>query len=137
MQAAEFTHVRRRTSLTAAAAALLAIPLAAHSADLEMLSTLTKGSWELRIRDDGSQRRICVRDGQELIQLQHRQAACSRFVVTDTPEEVVVQYTCPGNGYGRTSVRREASGLVQIQSQGIYEGSPFSFKAEARHSGRC
>jgi hypothetical protein len=119
------------------AALLVAIPLAVNAAELGMLDSLTKGGWSLRIRDDGSEQRICVRDGRELIQLRHKQPGCSRFVVQDNPDEVVVQYTCRGNGYGRTSIRREGNGLVQLQSQGIIDGAPFSISGEARHSGGC
>jgi hypothetical protein len=119
------------------AAVMIAIPLAGHAAELGMLDTLAKGAWSLRIRDDGSQQRICVRDGRELIQLRHREADCSRFVVRDEADEVVVQYTCRGNGYGRTSIRREGNGLVQVQSQGIIDGAPFSISGEARHNGSC
>lgn len=119
------------------AALLAAIPLAVSAAELGMLDSLTKGAWSLRIRDDGSEQRICVRDGRELIQLRHRQAGCSRFVVQDSADEVVVQYTCRGNGYGRTSIRREGNGLVQLQSQGIIDGAPFSISGEGRHSGSC
>lgn len=119
------------------AAMLVAIPLAGHAAELGMLDSLNKGAWNLRIRDDGSEQRICVRDGREFIQLRHRQAGCSRFVVEDGADEVVVQYTCRGNGYGRTSVRREGSGLVQVRSQGIIDGAPFAISGEARHSGSC
>jgi hypothetical protein len=119
------------------AALLAAVPLAVDAAELGMLDSLAKGAWNLRIRDDGSEQRICVRDGRELIQLRHKQARCSRFVVQDDTDEVVVQYTCRGNGYGRTSIRREANGLVQVQSQGIVDGAPFSISGEARHSGSC
>jgi hypothetical protein len=128
--------VPKRAAL-AAAALCLVLPLAAWSAELDMLGALTKGGWSLRVRDNGAPQRICVRTGQELIQLRHRQPGCSRFVVEDTANEVVVQYTCRGNGYGRTSIRRESNGLVQIESQGIVDGAPFSFTAEARHSGAC
>jgi hypothetical protein len=128
--------ISRRT-LGVAVAALAAVPIVAFAAELAMLDSLTKGEWTLRIRDDSSVQRICVRDGRELIQLRHRQSGCSRFVVQDGADEVVVQYTCPGNGYGRTSIRRESNSLVQIQTQGIYNGAPFSFGGEARHSGRC
>lgn len=131
----KLTSVRR--TLCAIAAVLVVVPLAAHSAELAMLDSLVKGEWTLRVRDDGSAQRICVRDGRELVQLRHRQAGCSRFVVQDGADEVVIQYTCPGNGYGRTSIRREGNSLVQIQSQGIYEGAPFSFSGEARRSGSC
>ena len=119
------------------AVTLAAAPLEAQAPELAMLDSLTKGAWNLRIRDDGSQQRICVRDGREFIQLRHRQPGCSRIVVQDGADEVVVQYTCRGNGYGRTSIRREGSTLVQIQSQGIESGTPFSFSAEARHAGNC
>lgn len=126
-----------RAGAVAAAMTLAATPLEAQAPELAMLDSLTRGAWNLRIRDDGTQQRICVRDGRELIQLRHRQQACSRFVVQDGANEVVVQYTCRGNGYGRTSIRREGNALVQIRSQGIEGGTPFSFTAEARHSGRC
>ena len=118
-------------------ALLVAMPTEAQAPGLAMLGTLTKGAWTLRDRDDGSVQRICVRDGREFIQLRHKQPGCSPFVVRDDPGEVVVQYTCPGNGYGRTSVRRESSTLVQIQSQGIIDGGPFSITGEARHAGSC
>ena len=113
------------------------IPAAAYAAELGMLAELAKGEWNLRLREDGAQQRICVRDGREFIQLRHKQPGCSTFVVKDGSDEVIVQYTCRGNGYGRTSIRRESSGLVQIESQGIYDGEPFAMNGEARHSGSC
>ena len=126
-----------RAGSAAAAVVLASAPLEAQGPELAMLDSLTRGAWNLRIRDDGSQRRICVRDGREFIQLRHRQAGCTRFVVQDGTDEVIVQYTCRGNGYGRTSIRREGNTLVQIQTQGIEGGTPFSFSGEARHSGDC
>ena len=47
----------------ALAVLLFGTPIAALSAELAMLDSLAKGAWSLRIRDDGSERRICVRDG--------------------------------------------------------------------------
>lgn len=135
-----FRHMRRNARYCGAALAgvfLLANPGQAQGPELKMLDTLTKGNWNLRIRDDGSQRSVCVRDGREFVQLQHRESGCSRFVVNDGPNAVTVQYTCRGNGYGRTSIRREGDGLVQIQTQGIHNGTPFSYSAEGRHTGRC
>jgi len=116
---------------------LASAPLEAQAPELAMLDSLTKGAWNLRIREDGSQQKICVRDGREFIQLRHRQPGCSRFVVQDGADEVVVHYTCRGAGDGRTSIRRESTSLVQIRSQGIEGGTPFSFSAEARHTGSC
>jgi hypothetical protein len=112
-------------------------PANAQAPSLAMLSGLDDGQWELRFRDGAPTRRVCVRSGLELIQIQHGGAGCNRFVVEDGANTVTVQYTCRGNGYGRTSVRRESNSLVQIDSQGIAGGSPFQFSAEARKVGAC
>lgn len=112
-------------------------PAAAQGPSLAMLTGLDDGQWEIRFRDGAPARRVCVRSGMELIQLQHSETGCSRFVVEDGEKAVTVQYTCRGNGYGRTSVRRETTSLVQIDSQGIAGGLPFQFSAEARKVGAC
>lgn len=104
---------------------------------LAMLGSLDKGAWELRYRDGATPSKVCVRSGRELIQLRHKESGCNRFVVEDGKNEVTVQYTCRGNGYGRTNIRKEGSGLVQIDSQGIVDGRPFQFSAEARRTGSC
>lgn len=115
----------------------LALPAAAQSDSLSMLAGLTKGEWTIKYRDGSAERKICVKTGEELIQLRHPEPDCSRFVVEDGTSKVTVQYTCPGNGYGRTNIRKETGSLVQIESQGIAAGLPFQFAAEARHSGSC
>jgi len=105
---------------------------------LAMLDQLQSGDWELRSRDEGGQpRHICMHDARRLIQLRHPGEICSRIVVEDEPEQVTVQYTCPGRGYGRTQIRRETEALLQIDSQGIAQGRPFSFAIEARRVGPC
>lgn len=114
-----------------------AIPAAAQSDSLTMLSGLTKGEWTIKHRDGSADRKICVETGLELIQLRHSESDCSRFVVEDGANKVTVQYTCPGNGYGRTNIRKETGALVQIESQGIASGLPFQFAAEARRTGSC
>ena len=125
--------------IAAFAAALLAVgmPAAAQAPELAMLDGLNRGGWELHLRSGGEDRRICVRTGRELIQIRHTQSGCSSFVVQDEPNVVTVQYTCRGDGYGRTTIRREGNGLVQIRSQGIQGGMPFSLEGEARQSGSC
>lgn len=115
----------------------LALPAAAQTDSLAMLGGLTKGEWTIKHRDGSQDRKICVKTGQELIQLRHNEAGCSRFVVEDGTNKVTVQYTCPGNGYGRTNIRKENGSLVQIESQGIASGLPFQFAAEARRTGSC
>lgn len=112
-------------------------PLAAQSDSLSMLRNVAKGQWTVKYRDGRPDRKVCIKSGLELIQLQHTKAGCSRFVVEDAAAKVAVQYTCPGDGYGRTNIRKETSSLVQIESQGIASGLPFQFIAEARKTGSC
>lgn len=120
-----------------AVAAWFAAPGLAQGNGLAMLGTLTKGEWTIKQRGGGADRKICVRSGTELIQLRHRDTGCSQIVVEDSAGRVTVQYTCPGNGYGRTSIRRETATLVQLESQGIHDGMPFELLAEARRTGNC
>ncbi|QPC98561.1 hypothetical protein [Qipengyuania soli] len=120
----------------AIAAACLAGPVLAQGS-LAMLDTLQKGGWEVRYRDGSASRKVCVRSGREFIQLRHTDSGCNRFVVEDGASEVTVQYTCRGNGYGRTNIRKETPALVQIDSQGIADGKPFQFSAEARRTASC
>jgi hypothetical protein len=115
----------------------MAVPGSAQTSALAMLSGLNKGEWTITFRDGTPSRQICVRDGTEFIQLQHTVQTCSRFVIEDNATEVTVQYTCRGNGYGRTTIRRETGALVQIDTQGIVDGRPFDLSTEARRTGSC
>ena len=104
---------------------------------LAALDRLERGEWELRFRPGNERKRICVRHGREFIQLRHPLPGCQRFVVEDLADRVTVQYTCRGHGFGRTHIWRESGQLVQIESQGIVDGQPFQFSAEARRVGNC
>lgn len=123
--------------LTAGAALWFAAPGLAQGNGLTMLGTLAKGEWTIKQRGGAPDRKICLRSGAELIQIMHRESGCNQFVVEDGAARVTVQYTCPGNGYGRTSIRRETASLVQLESQGIHDGMPFQLAAEARRTGSC
>lgn len=103
-----------------------------------MLDRLEKGQWELRERGGTAMvRSFCVGDARAFIQIQHPRGGCSRYIIADGDEEVTVHYTCPGAGHGRTTVRHETNRLVQIDTQGIAGGAPFSFAYEARRAGPC
>ena len=129
---------RQAALLLAAGLGLAAAPALGQKPAMAMLDRLEAGRWELVSRDGSREReRICLRDARQLLQLQHRGAGCERLVVDDTTAVVTVQYTCRGQGFGRTTIRRETSRLVQIDSQGIADGLPFDFSAEGRYLGRC
>lgn len=124
--------------LFGAALAAVTVPAYGQRPALAMLDQLAPGVWELRERGDGTVvRNICLENGRRLIQLRHQGLPCSHVVIEDRANEVTVQYTCHGRGYGRTHIRRETNGLVQIDSQGIVNGLPFSFAAEGRKIGNC
>ncbi len=115
-----------------------AVPASGQRPALAMLDQLDSGKWELRLRDGRTVvERLCIDNGRRFIQLRHPEPTCERFIVDDQPGQVTVQYTCRGKGYGRTHIRRETNRLVQIDSQGIAEGLPFEFIAEARRVGDC
>ncbi len=137
----ECDHVKAGIRIAGAVVAgllALASPAMGAGPSLAMLNTIEAGQWEVRTREPGSApQRMCLSNGQGLIQLRHPGPACERFVIEGGADEVVVQYTCRGRGYGRTHIRRETGRLVQIDSRGIANGLPFEFSAEARRTGNC
>lgn len=123
------------------AASLVAVPAVAETplARQGALATqhgVAAGSWTITF-DDGSSRRICLQDIDPLIQLAHPGPTCGRLVITDVADRATVHYTCPGAGWGRTSLLVETARLVRINSQGIAGRMPFAFEAEARRVGEC
>jgi hypothetical protein len=124
--------------LSLAAFATIAFPALGQKQTLGMLDALESGGWELRERGgDASVHSICLDNGRRLIQLRHPGAPCNSVVVADSAMQVTVQYTCHGQGYGRTQIRRETNRLIQIDTQGIANGLPFSYSAEGRRTGEC
>lgn len=114
------------------------VACAAPTPTLKALHQLEPGEWELRERGTaGKVRRLCVSDLEQLLQFRHSRASCKRFIVSDTPRELVVTYDCGALGSGRTALRVETSRLAQIQAQGIANGAPFDMAEEARRVGIC
>jgi len=123
---------------TVMALLFLAPALTAQRPSLAMLDQLQPGQWEVRDRElAGGRSRLCIESGRRLIQIRHMREVCRSFTVQDTADTVTVHYTCPGNGYGQTSVRYESAQLVQLETQGIAHGLPFNFRAEVRRIGTC
>jgi len=117
---------------------MAAAPVDGQRQSLVMLDRIQAGQWELAARDGSRAReRVCLRDGRRLIQWRHPASTCEQLIVEDSATEVTVQYTCRGQGFGRTSIRMETSRLFQMQTQGIANGLPFDFAAEGRYIGPC
>ncbi len=106
-----------------------------------LLDSIERGMWQLRpASGSGSTvpvNQYCIGVPERLIQLRHNGADCTQSIVRNMPNSVTVSYTCRGQGQGITTIRRETSRLIQIQSQGIWNGSPFNFTAEGRRTGTC
>ena len=113
----------------------------AQGGDLSLLETLERGMWQLRPVGGSSVgapvSQLCVGDVSRLAQLQHGSVPCEQYVVRSLPNAVTVSYSCKGQGQGLTTIRKESGKLIQIQSQGIRNNSPFSFSVEGRKTGTC
>ena len=134
------TRMKRRLAAALAVAACAAAPaLAQRTAEAPALGRLEKGLWQVRIvgARQVAPRPICLGDRAMLAQLRHRDYRCTRTVSASTPNSVTINYECAGVASGMSTVRVETSRLARIESQGIDNGLPFAFRAEARRVGTC
>lgn len=121
-------------------AMLIAASPAASGLPAGALKGLEPGAWELRergVEGEGAVRRLCLSDLRQLIQIRHGRNSCTRLTVDEAAKSLSVSYDCGGAGGGRTDLRIETPRLVQIRSQGVAEGGPFSFMMEGRRVGDC
>lgn len=109
----------------------------AQAPELGLLTGLQKGEWTLKQRGSKVSKKVCLGNPAVLLQIQHSGAACSRYVIQDTPKSVRVSYKCGSADHGVTTIKRESSGLIQLQSQGIKDNAPFSLNFEGRRTGSC
>jgi len=129
-----------RTLVALCAAIMVATPaLTQLKPSLTALAKLEPGLWQLRDLDDArvAPQSICIADTNLLMQVQHRNSPCSRLIISNDLKGATVHYTCPANGFGRTSLRVETSRLAKIDTQGISDNAPFAYRLEARRTGSC
>ena len=119
--------------------AVIAAPGVGSQASRTPLSSVQAGRWQLQDLDnrDATPRRICIANPQELLQVEHAGAACSRMVVSADAKRMTVHYTCAGEGFGQTNVRFVSANVVRIDTQGIAGGRPFNYRFDARRVGGC
>lgn len=105
---------------------------------IALAGMLRPGLWEVRSSDGGDAvQRLCIGDPALLIQLRHHRTGCGRFVIANSADTATVQYSCPGAGWGRTTLRATGAENLRIDTQGIAENAPFAFSAIARRTGDC
>lgn len=128
----------RHIACVAGAALFAGAPVAAEAPGLAMLNELERGLWQLRDREgERPTQTICLGDARQMLQPRHAGLQCPRYVIEDSASSVTVHYSCPGAGHGRTTIRRETNRLVQVDTQGIVAGTPFSIALEGRRMGPC
>ena len=103
---------------------------------LTALQQLEAGLWQLDVKGRAP-RQICIADPVTLVQVEHDQPGCSRFVIANGPKSSTVHYSCQRTGWGRTTVRVETPRTAVIQTQGISRNAPFDYIVEARRIGAC
>ncbi|MEH6827165.1 DUF3617 domain-containing protein [Parasphingorhabdus sp.] len=125
-------------SATAAVLSGFAIAAPAQTPGFALLDGLTQGEWTLKERGSREPgQKICLGNPELLLQIQHGNANCTRYVIENDPKKLRVSYKCGSAGQGVTEIKKESSGLVQIFSQGIRNNAPFSFTVEGRRTGSC
>jgi len=104
---------------------------------LEALARLEPGRWQLRDSEGAAARSICLADPAVFVQLEHEGVSCGSEILASEAGAATVEYTCPGRGFGRTSIRVETPRLARIDTQGLADGRPFAYRVEARKVGAC
>jgi hypothetical protein len=127
--------------ISVAALALLALtgPASSQQVRVNALASLERGLWQLRDLETDAVRRqpVCLGSPKLLLQLQHLGKPCSHLLVSQDERSATVRYTCPASDYGQTLLKLETPRLAQIQTQGIADGIPFSYRLQARRVGAC
>ena len=103
---------------------------------LAALKQVEAGLWQLDVQGRAS-KQVCVADPMILIQVEHEQPGCSRFVIANEAKLSTVHYSCQKAGWGRTTVRVESPRQASIQTQGIARNAPFDYTVSAKRVGEC
>lgn len=128
--------VRAGLAALVMAGAVAAAPQA--SAPSAALSRIETGQYELtEVGSTAPGRLICVADAAMLIQMQHPGAACSRLVMSDSPDSTTVNYSCTAGGHGRTVVTITTPRSFDLSTQGMANGAPFDLDYQGRRVGAC
>jgi hypothetical protein len=108
----------------------------AASAGADAFATLERGKWVVK-GAEGAEHALCLGDPVQLVRLEHPAGDCKLETLANDGAARIVQYSCPGHGYGHTSVRVETPRVATIETQGLIDGRPFSYRAVARKVGAC
>lgn len=102
------------------------------------------GLWQMTPLDADGQMRspngaaVCLVAPDRLIHTGHSTANgdCGHTIVEDGADRATVTYVCKGQGYGRTSIRRDGDGFI-VDAQGIDGRNPYQMRAQYKRVGAC
>ena len=118
--------------VTMGAAVVAAVPAP------QALAPAMGGLWEVSRSATGhNPTRICVPKAELLAQFEHRQAHCTRNVISDKGTEALISYSCPGGGFGQSKMTLITPRTLRIDTQGISDNLPFHYQLHARRIGDC
>ena len=113
--------------------ALLAVASAPRA-----LAPASGGWWQISDSAKGAPRhRLCLADPILLGQWEHRNARCTRTIVSDVGTKTVITYTCADGGFGRSEMTLLTPRTIRVATQGIAAGGPFNYVLHARRTGAC
>jgi hypothetical protein len=129
---ARYLHASILGAAALAAAAVVAAPRPVA------LAQAAPGVWEISGYPGAKAPvRECFGNLALLAQYEHRRENCSSSVVSDHAPSSVIQYSCPGGGFGRTTVTMITPRSLRIETQGISDNLPFNYTLQARRVGDC
>ena len=119
------------------ASVAVALALCAAAKPPLALAQAAPGLWEVTGVPGAKVIRQCLGDVIALAQFEHRSENCERHVIRDGPSSTLVDYSCPGGGFGRTELGVITPRSLRIDTQGISGDLPFHYVAQARRVGDC
>jgi hypothetical protein len=126
----------RKLALAGLGGAALLLTLAAASRPAS-LANIEGGLWEIDPLGPGARPKMCIADPMVFASYEHRGRACTRVVISDGPGGAVIHYTCPGGGFGRSTVKALTPRSLRVETQGIADNAPFQYVFQARRVGDC
>ena len=126
-----------KRKLLAVAAACGGLALVAAQSPLRF-ADVAPGQWEITGHPDVKVPvRQCVADVAALAQFEHRKERCQRSLVSESGTSRVIEYSCPGGGFGRAKMTLITPRSLRVEAQGISGGLPFGYVLQARRTGDC
>ncbi|QIL02818.1 hypothetical protein G7078_08500 [Sphingomonas sinipercae] len=116
--------------------AFLGVALTA-AAPATLLSQIAPGLWEFSGPRNAPVRRVCLREPEVLARVEHQRRNCTQSIVRNDSITAIVDYTCPGAGFGNSKITMLTPRSMRIETQGISGEAPFAYVVQARRIGPC